>query len=360
MKHSNRAISLIIGLLSWAHFALPYSAQRPGVRDLPTITCFWLNDEITQWKLAGKHLETWSLFERYDPVFLDKHRLPADAIRHKYNPKNQTYGHEVSKDLEELVEELENHKGIHKPTQFKKFSILKAKDFSFTKKCGLLVLQYIDENKPFVIKLYRETPASFVKPFNKGIEPIFFHYMGNGINRYLLGFTRIKNLKAIEAIINKSAEWRDKISLPRKWYWTPQNNKLFTVRGENLDHPRSLRIVNYPSVYAIVCDKMEIAKTFSLQDSKECELVMRLSKLFGNRIDPHVVNFGLEKGSNKITIIDTEHFASIVGLKQPVEFKSHFRWYCKLAGKCLKDMFLTGPETRRITTQKCDTHILVV
>ena len=64
-------------------------------------------------------------------------------------------------------------------------------------------------------------------------------------------------------------------------------------------------------------------------------------------IDPHIDNFMPEKGTDKIVIVDTEHFPSFVGLKEPVTFSGYLSWYTYLATKCLKSMFFRTKKERR-------------
>lgn len=55
----------------------------------------------------------------------------------------------------------------------------------------------------------------------------------------------------------------------------------------------------------------------------------------------------IEKDSGKMVIIDTEHFPTMIGLKEPLEFEVYSEWYVKLSIKCLKDNFLRDKHTRR-------------
>ena len=41
-----------------------------------------------------------------------------------------------------------------------------------------------------------------------------------------------------------------------------------------------------------------------------------------------------------ITLVDTEHFPTMVGVFSKKSFKNHNEWYVYLAGKCIFDMYL--------------------
>ena len=64
-------------------------------------------------------------------------------------------------------------------------------------------------------------------------------------------------------------------------------------------------------------------------------------------MDAHVDNLLLEKETGKIVVIDTEHFPTMVGLKEPITFDTYSSWYLQLSGKCFKDNFLRDKQLRR-------------
>ena len=55
----------------------------------------------------------------------------------------------------------------------------------------------------------------------------------------------------------------------------------------------------------------------------------------------------IEKGTGKIAIVDTEHFLSLVGIKEKMKFKWYFSWGLYLAGKCAKALFLRDKASRK-------------
>jgi hypothetical protein len=54
----------------------------------------------------------------------------------------------------------------------------------------------------------------------------------------------------------------------------------------------------------------------------------------------------IENNTNKIVIIDTEHFPTTVGIKEKVYFNNYFEWFSFLAGKCAKDWFFRSKKDR--------------
>lgn len=241
--------------------------------------------------------------------------------------------------LKHLFKEIEQ-----KRRRFTHFDILRKSNFNRRKKCGLLILKFKDY--PFVVKVFMETPKSFMRPYSKGFYPIFFYNMGGGINRHLLGFTRVENLHVIKNEIEKSEKWSKLISTPRKWFWKPTDCKEIELIGKNFGEKKEIRTV-IPGTYCIIADAIKLKnKTFSLFDKQAREMCMSLCNYLSVRIDPHIDNFLLEEGSNKIVIIDTEHFPSIVGFKEDQHFNGYFEWYFKLSKKFLNDMFFQSKRKR--------------
>ncbi len=241
--------------------------------------------------------------------------------------------------MEEVIEEINQEKNF-----YKNFDILKKCDFNKKDKSGLLVLK--SKEYPFVVKIFMENPKTFVKPFSKGFEPCYFFIMGSGANRFLSGFTRIKNLEAIKRKLSEKPEWSKLTDTPRKWFWTPSNVRWFTIEGENMSDKNELLKTSFPSTYAMVSDHIDSKKDFSLLNSSNRRMVLKLSQILGNRIDPHITNYIIEKGSRKLVIIDSEHFPTMVGLKKPLVFNNYRTWYRKLIFKCIKDYLFRDKQMR--------------
>lgn len=316
--------------LFFSHTSISRDVHRPlGIR--PRIVVYYTDDpEGKKYTLTNGSLEKWAIFDRYNEKLLRENQLP-EVITYRNQPDKSVTRAELEDRLEKLVVEITKQRGKSKLEE--QWIVLKDEDFNYAKKSGMLILKCKDY--PFVIKFYRETPETFVRPYSKGIMPAFFFVMGGGINRFLTGFTRIPNLQVINKIIEQNEEWRDRISTPRKWFWTPQNVRSFTVVGYHL--AAETLTTKYPSIYAIICDEIVKEREFTLGNKEDRKTGLALARLFNNRLDPHICNFLIEKNTGKITFIDTEHFPSVVGIKGKFEFNSYTSWYVQLGGKCLKN-----------------------
>lgn len=345
---------IILLFLCTSHTLLPKrSPHRPKDPLIPEIITFWSDtkkqsDTIPQnhYKLQSYYLAEWSIFGRYNKELLEHNQLPEKVYYH-YDPK-KCINAKILKDLiEDLVQELYC---IHKqPTDFKNFSILKDRNFNYKLNAGLIIAEF--KKYPFVLKLFIEKPETFTKPFSKGFETGVFFIMGDGITRYLAGFTRIPNLLSIQEKIKASPYWAEHITLPRKWYWTPTNVRTFTVIGKNIG-TIPVQSVEFPSIYAIICDKIEIKRQLHTYHKTDRAIVKDIVQFLGNRIDPHVYNFFIEKGSEKIAIIDTEHLASMVGLHETLPFHNNTYWYCNLGKKYIHDALFRTKKNRRDMQKK--------
>ncbi|GAG91473.1 unnamed protein product, partial [marine sediment metagenome] len=227
---------------------------------------------------------------------------------------------------------------------FRDFIVLRRRNFNKRKKWGLLILKFKDH--PLVLKVFMENPKGFVSPYSKGFEPIFFFNMGGGANRHLLGFTRVKNLQYIESIIKKDAYWSEKITTPRKWFWLPKNPKYIELVGRNISG-KKLIIKAIPGTYCIIADAITPAgKKFSIFNKAEREQCMTLCNFLDISIDPHIDNYMIEKGTDKIAIVDTEHFPTLVGFKKKYKFTGYWDWYWNLSKKCMGDLLLRSKRDR--------------
>ena len=286
-----------------------------------------LEGDEKSYSLKNRHINKHVLATAFDEKLLNNRRLPEDSITTRDNPKLTFSGSEMNRQIHHLMEEVERGK-----KSFSDFEILKMRDFDSKRKSGLVIAKFKD--KPFVVKLFIETPESFVSPYSKGFEPWCVFAMG-GSTRHLLGFTRIKNMDLMAKQIQEDPEWTKIITMPRKWFWTPRNVKMLEATGKNLD--KNVLKFKFPTIYAIVCDEIIPERVMSLGSKKDRALCMRLSRFLDLKVDPHTKNFFIEKGTGKIALIDTEHFPTLVGLKRKFKVNGYFTWYMKLAGKCFKD-----------------------
>lgn len=303
---------------------------RPHDPQEPVITAQWHNDE-KKYSFKNTHLELEPLFKVFDKKHFFEQMLPKKAISFRYDESQSVTGELLDTHINELLQEIKAGK-----TTFTHFDILKKRDFNKRKQVGLMIVKF--KKYPFVVKLFIETPDSFVQPFSKGFEPICFFYMGGGVNRHISGFTRIKNLNAIKKTIEASPYWKDKVGFPRKWFWQPKDSSWLQLTGKNIG-TNTIATTQIPAVYAIVADQIIWDREFGLFDARDRKMAMSLSNFVGQRIDPHINNFGIEKGSGKIVPIDFELFPLMVGLKQTQRSSGYLGWYTSLAIKMVKDLW---------------------
>jgi len=331
IKKNILLIGTLFYLLAQQTTALGRSIHRPANKYIPSIEVCYLNKKNEQYFLRNSHLEEYPIFETFDKKLFDSHILPQNNIVFR-NQTQSISGKKLNNMLEFLFVEVQSTKNT-----FKDFIILKKSNFNKKSRSGLLILKFKDY--PFVVKLFIESPKTFVLPYSKGIVPRFFFNMGGGINRHLLGFTRIKNLEQIKKMILKDPVWSQRVDTPRKWFWTARECRQIEICGKNIGGKKNLSI-HIPSAYCIVADAIESkGDSWSVFNKEARQTCMKLCNFLNLAIDPHIDNFIVEKKTNKLVIVDTEHFPTVVGFKQDHQFSGYFSWYCHLAYKCLRDMF---------------------
>lgn len=208
-----------------------------------------------------------------------------------------------------------------------------------------MILRFNDY--PFVLKLCIESPETFTNPYCKGLDNIWFFPMAGGINRHLTGLTRIKNLEIIKQRLADHHEYSQCIDLPRKWYWVPSKSAALKITGSNIGG-KSKVFIEIPSTYAIIADEIKPQHHFRLFHKDQAVLALNLCNYLDLCLDPHINNFMVEKDTNKIVIVDTEHFPSVVGIKEKMTFDSYTSWYLYLMGKCAKDWFFRTKDERHL------------
>jgi hypothetical protein len=251
--------------------------------------------------------------------------------------------------IEGLLKEVRRQK-----KQYTHFEILKDSNFNHKQRCGLLIVKFKDY--PFVLKLFMETPQSFIDPYCKGFENQFFFYMSGGMNRHIAGLTRIRNLELVKKQIDNHPRWQGKIKTPRKWHWLPKNHRWMKINGHNIGEKKEISTL-MPSVYAIIADVIDTTEDAPLLSAqKKSELVMDLCMDLHLFVDPHADNFVIkyqkEIDEYHISIVDTEHFPSIVGLQEEPFFTNHLEWYLYLGAKYFQDAFLQTKNDRRTAQYK--------
>jgi len=283
-------------------------------------------DSNTTYQLSSNFMWEWPLFHTFDKKFSYQQLLPPTQIPYRNEPTQSVDGTILHKLLEELIIEVQEGKKV-----FTHFTVLKNRMLGSKWRTGNLVLKCKDY--PFVIKLFIETPQSFVKPFKKGglqgFGSFIMHLACGGINRHLSGFTRIKNLLTIQALITENHQWVHCVDLPRKWFWIPSHNKELIITGNNFES-KNLHIA-IPSIYCIIADAIESQKATNWSSFKKRALTtFKLCKDIQFRIDINFNNFIVEPTTKKIVIIDTEHLPTLAGMtRKPQNIKGilSFAWF---------------------------------
>lgn len=313
------------------------SIHRPVDPLTPTIITAWPHDTNIYF-LQNYHIKARPYFHLFNKDFFKAHQLPTDFIPFRNQP-NGIDGSVLSEHIEIFLQEIKQ-----KRNYYTHFIVLKKRDFTKRDQTGLIVVKH--RTLPFVVKLFIETPESFVNPLSKGFEPTCLFMMGGGVNRHLSGFTRIKNLENVQQKIAASPAWNFRVDFPRKWFWLPKEPRWITLEGKNLDEP-IIHTVEIPAIYAIVCDYIDIERRLELSNQHDRRIAMNLSNFLNQCVDPHINNYVIEKTTRKILVIDTEHFPTMVGYDDPPRSSGYLQWYSHLSCKMLNDTMGQAKYMRR-------------
>lgn len=314
------------------------SVHRPPETWLPTITSHWL-DEQTSFTLRDSHLEEYPFFDVFDQDLFTKNLLPKNAITFRNHPEATVDGEILSTLIEKLLTEVMLGK-----KHFTDFIVLKNDDFNRHKRWGLIIAKF--KKYPFVIKLSFETPEGITHPESHGFIPLFFFYMGGGVNRHLTGFTRVSHSHTVKKRLEMDPYWSEHVDVPRKWFWLPQNSRSLEICGTNIGGKNNLR-TQIPGIYAVVADAIDAKYTFSLKKKEDRIEALKIANFLELQVDPHIDNFLVERETGKIVIIDTEHFPTVVGYKNIPHYDSYLSWYTGLISKCSQDMLFRTKKERK-------------
>lgn len=315
------------------------SVHRPKEKNIPKIETHWLGQTSPSYVLHSSHLEEYPIFKTFNKVFFQENMLPNRNISYRYAPQKSVPGKKIKRLVESLINEIQKKK-----KRFSDFEVLCKKDFNHSKRSGLIILKC--KHHPFVVKLSIENPKTFVQYRSKGFIPTFCFFMAGGVNRHLVGFTRIKNLHIMQKLIADSSEWANRITFPRKWFFLPKQARWIEIVGTNIGTKKTQKIA-VPGTYCIISDWIDAQRKTSVFNRNDRKTCMKLCNHLGLAIDPHINNFMIESGTGKIAIVDTEHFLTLVGIKEKMKFRGYFSWGLYLAGKCAKAMFLRDKATRK-------------
>lgn len=340
----------VIAFCIFFTFASVISARSPfrkKDKDEPTITIRWKGAKkgISRTNWAYKK----SLFTTFNHDYFYSHLFPQHYVTKNNSCQDKIDCRILNKAIDNLMREIKKQK-----KEYTDFIILKDKNFNRKERCGLLILKF--KNYPFVFKLFMETPQTFIDPYCKGPDNQFFFYMSGGMNRHIAGLTRVRNLELVQQQVENHPRWKDKIITPRKWYWLPKKPRWMQIDGHNIGTEKDVSTL-MPSTYAIIADVLdtqEDAPALSLQ--KRSELVMQLCMDLQLFVDPHgdnfVVKYNQISNDYTISIVDTEHFPSLVGLKEQPFFTNHLEYYVYLGAKYFQDAFLQTKFDRK-EAQNC-------
>lgn len=325
----------MLGLLAEYNTIASRSIHRTDGYTKPSLHISTTNTDKS-YLLQHNRLSFNTIFKTFNKEYFFKNLLPSGPISNRINDKEKILGAKLEACLDLLVQEIKKGK-----KNYTDFTVVQKRDFNKQKKSGLIILKF--KHYPFMVKLFMETPESFINPHYKGFINVCNFYMGGGSNRHLCGFTRISNLEKIKTIIQEKNVWKNHITLPRKWFWLPQNTPWLALTGTHFvdvddntqEESYSIKI---PAIYAVVADFIEAdeRKTSQLRKKGKSKL-LNLCKDLDVSIDLHKKNFFIDKLSGNIALIDTEYFGVIASSMHKIP-DNYFKWYFEMAQNCLDCM----------------------
>lgn len=323
------------------------SIHRKSYETIPQIVVSWSDNPKIKVSLRNSHLEQYPLFELFDKKYFQEHLLPDETIPTRYAHTKTVSGTILKNDLEFLLKEIKAKKRTYKD-----FITLTSKNFNRKKRVGMIILKY--KHAPYIVKLSIETPASFINPYCKGLDNIWFFPMGGGINRHLAGLTRVKNRENVKKKLLANPEWADVIDVPRKWHWLPKESRSLTIQGYNIG-TRNQQSIEIPNTYAIIADAIEVERELELNNMQDTDFALKVCNYLEHAIDAHINNFVVEKETGKIIIIDTEHFPSVIGIKKKIHINSYLDWYSFLIKQCGNAWFFRTKKERLAVQERSET-----
>ena len=320
-----------IQLLLLSTFFLSISAQDyQKIDNNPTVLAHWEGDNGRSYGLRDSCLEETTYFNLFNKEFFLTNQLPETQIK----VRNQIAPIQSS-DLNNLLNQSVQELSIaSKKPNSDLFTIYKDIHYDYKNHTGTIILGL--KKYPIVVKLYRETPQSLVAIEKKDLKQIGMFLLGGGTHRYLTGFTRIPNATTIQEKCSISKEFSD-VDVPHKWYWQPKNNKWITVHGLNFKDSEKSLITTLPSTYAVITEF--IAAESKLAKDK----TLKLARFLSPRADANPDNFVIEKETGKTIVVDTEHFASMIGIRKQLDssiYQSYAHYWKFLITKGFKEIIL--------------------
>ncbi len=296
--------------------------------NLPKIE-IWQSDRPNQiYTLSDSHIRNFPLFEAYNEPYLLNRQLTTSTVTYRNHPEKSIATVELLNQAEEVVAQL-----LAGHASFKNFAILKKRDFNFKNHCGLIVLKF--KHAPFVLKIFIESAQGFTKPYSKSFFQTSMFITG-GTNRHLNGFTRLKNADNIAAKLKDYPAWKDKIELPRKWFWLPNHPQWLQITGYNIGN-KAVQHKRIPAIFGIIADEI-VAHPTKRVYRQDC---LKICKDLDFISDPHYNNFRIEAETNKLLLYDTEHFPTLMGKygSRLNATQKSLGWYIGLAHKYIDEQF---------------------
>lgn len=326
MKHIILSILFITNLTNCRSVHRPVDPEDPKllVESSKTGLCYPMIDS---------QLQEYPFFHCFDEEYFKKHMLP-DTINYRYEPDKSVSGEVLNELIDNFMTELMNKK-----RKFKDFTILKCTDFNTRKRSGFIVVKFKDY--PFVLKLSIETPKTLTDFSTRGVQERAIFCMASSM-RHLAGLTRIRTIEKIKNSLTPDNPWADKLSLPRKWFWMPKEPEYLMITSYNLGGKKEAQ-TKIPAIYAIICDEVKFSD--HRPSNQECIDFCNSLEFI---LDPHVTNFTYDAITKKITIIDTEYFPILMGIREKFKpSRSYIDWYSRLASRFMQHKFCMLKHHRR-------------
>ena len=189
------------------HYTTHRSPLRKPDYQIPTIV---VSDNVTPYSYArtSSHYKKHPIFTVFDYQSFVDNQVPLNGITDAHGnimARKDT----INAILDDILSALKNNSA-----PLPHCTIIRDANFNYTTLCGLIMVKLNDY--PLIIKLFRETPESFVSPFSKGFEPTTFFFMSGGSNRHIAGLTRIPNRFHLLSLIETDTRWKDMVKIPRK------------------------------------------------------------------------------------------------------------------------------------------------
>jgi hypothetical protein len=369
----SKTLSLLITIISYHHELTPRNYFRGIDPAIPYIEVQWADQTAHQseqakyleanpnYTLRDSHLKERPLFHTFDRIYFEQKLLPRGPIPYRNSPQKKltnnnsssttesVLGETLSAQVENLLHELHELNKLSKKermrifkTYFTDFTILKSNEFYFKSFSGLIIAKF--KKYPFVVKLLIEKPASITMPYNRGIYSMGIFTL-SGTVRHTIGFSRIINSENIMAKAATHPRWKDRLTLPKKWFWLPKNPSWLKITGHNIGI-HGTQSIEVPAIYAVIAEEINCSDTNCKPNPREC---LEVSNFLQCATDPNYSNFRIEDSTGKLAIIDTESFPLLMGLdaEQIRPFKSYKGFYSRVTIRFVHRKLFQDKRARR-------------